>query len=479
MRQSRSIALAVVLSALLLSSPASAATVLKLGHQGNVSRVDDPFLSARPGEREPTAPPQAAVATAAPARMTIAAALHGLRARGEISAPMLDAALSEVRGTVAMAARLGGPRGAELDGVLENLRTIAAERDLSASRLPALLLTLQRNRAWWSSGPLLSDGQRVEFAGSGLVWEHYAGQGIELQELASFGRANALYTGRHYPEMLRLLDELLPLASDRAGGIAWEYFFAFGAGAPPWTSAMSQATALQALARAYRVTHSNVYLAEAQRALPVLGTAPPQGVSLPTSRGRRFLLYSFAPGEAVINGFLQTLIGLRELAVTGGVSEAQRLFTQGDREAQAELPAYDTGSWSLYEPGQESTLAYHQLVTGFLHTLCAATHAAVYCAVATRFESYLHQPPRLSLLSTHLAASGPLRLRFRLSKISHVGIVLTQGARSLLYTSASFPRGIGAFSLPTLAPGSYAVRLAATDPAGNFSRIVQTLQVGP
>ena len=43
-------------------------------------------------------------------------------------------------------------------------------------------------------GPLLSSGQYVEFSDSELVWEYYAGQGIELQVLATFGKADGMYT---------------------------------------------------------------------------------------------------------------------------------------------------------------------------------------------------------------------------------------------------------------------------------------------
>ena len=71
---------------------------------------------------------------------------------------------------------------------------IAASGGLTPSRLPALFETLDRNRRWWTTGPLLTSGQRVEFSGSELVWQYYPGQGIELQELGSFGKADGLYT---------------------------------------------------------------------------------------------------------------------------------------------------------------------------------------------------------------------------------------------------------------------------------------------
>ena len=84
------------------------------------------------------------------------------------------------------------------------------------------------------------------------MWEYYAGQGIELQVLASFGKADGLYTGgpSDYAEMRQVLSEIIPLAVNRAGGLVWEYYFRFDGGVPPWTSAMSQGTGIEALTRA-------------------------------------------------------------------------------------------------------------------------------------------------------------------------------------------------------------------------------------
>jgi hypothetical protein len=279
--------------------------------------------------------------------------------------------------------------------VIQNIRAILGSGLLTASRLPALFATVDANRRWWTTGPLLSSGQRVELSGSQLVWEYYAGQGIELQVLGSFGKADGLYTAgpSHYREMRQLLAELIPLAARRAGGLTWEYYFNFDGGTPPWTSAMSQGTALEALTRAYRAFGDRSYLAIGRRALPVLGVSPTTGVAVRTRRGIRYLLYSFAPGARVLNGFLQTLIGLYDYAHASGDRTAARLFAAGDAEARFEVPSYDTGSWSLYEPGIMDSIDYHVLVTGFLHELCSRTRARVYCRTATRFDAYLKSPP--------------------------------------------------------------------------------------
>jgi hypothetical protein len=384
-----------------------------------------------------------------------------------------NAALASVR-------RLRGTRATELESVVLNLHQIAATGMLTPSRLPALFEILDRNRQWWTTGPLLGAGQRVEFAGSGLVWEYYPGQGIELQVLGSFGKADGLYTAgpADYSEMRSLLAELIPLAAIRSGGLTWEYYFSFDGGSPPWTSAMAQGTALEALTRAYEAFGDRSYLDLASRALAIFNHGPPAGVSMATPLGRRYLQYSFAPGAEIINAFLQTLIGLYDYARVSGNPQAAQLFAAGDAEARAEVPHYDTGAWSLYQPGQEDTLDYHVLVTGFLHALCSRTSAPVYCTTAAHFDADLTTPPSLALLTISARTRKTAAIRFSLSKYSRVGIVLIRGTKTVLETSADFAYGVNEFSIPKLtAPGIYTVRLAATDLAGNFNRIIATLPV--
>src|SRR5947208_2779818 len=164
-------------------------------------------------------------------------------------------------------------------------------------RAPALFLTLERNRQWWTREPLLGSGVRVSIPGSRLVWEYYAGQGIEIQWLGTFGKANGYYLSGHENANLRqLLDEALPLAARRAGGIAWEYLFSFDGGSPPWTSGLSQGTALQVFARAWSRFKEPAYLTAAEQALGVFRSPPPQGVRVRRGAGAHYAEYSYAPG---------------------------------------------------------------------------------------------------------------------------------------------------------------------------------------
>ena len=70
-------------------------------------------------------------------------------------------------------------------------------------------------------------------------------------------------------------------------------------------------------------------------------------------------------------------------------------------------------------------------------------------------------------------------ISFQLSKYSHVGIVVVgPGGNTLFSTSASFGYGTRSFTVPPLKhKGTYTIHLSATDLAGNFNRIVDTIQV--
>jgi hypothetical protein len=374
-----------------------AAQVLVLGRAGHVR------VQAQPLPGWVTAGPitgEVARARHKPPRVNIFVALLRLRERGEISDSAYADHVASLRAALGALRQLRGTPAAELGAVLQNLRDIAAGGLLIPGRLPALFLTLDRNRQWWTSGTVPAANQIINFAGSEIDWEYYPGQGLELQELANFFKADWLFTHGpgydHYARGAALLDELIPLASHRAGGLTWEYYFNFDGGAPPWTSAMSQGTALEALTDAYKAVGDSRYLVIAGQALAVLTASPARGgVDVRTPRGIRFVQYSFDPSrrDEIINAFLQTLIGLRDYAEVSENALAWQLFNAGNAEAEHEVPFYDTGRWSLYQPGVLDSIDYHQLVTGFLEQLCSEVQARVYCTTAAHFRRYLRHPP--------------------------------------------------------------------------------------
>ncbi len=313
-------------------------------------------------------------ATAAARGPTVYGALQSLDRSGALSATAYGEDSATYTSALNAAKHLSGTRHAELESVIANVQQIAASGQLIASRLPAVMLTLESNVQWWSHQPLPAADQHVTVPGSHLVWEYYPGQGIEIQWLATFGEANGYYDNGHENTQLReVLEEAIPLATQRAGGIAWEYFFHFDGGSPPWTSGLSQGTALQALSRAYVRLKETAFLTAAKQALGIFQTPPPAGVRVAQPAGTLYAEYTYAPTDRILNGFIQALNGLYEYAKLTGDPLGRQLFEAGDAEARAITPSYDTGAWSKYDQYTESNLNYHELLAEFLQSLCQRT----------------------------------------------------------------------------------------------------------
>ena len=80
----------------------------------------------------------------------------------------------------------------------------------------------------------------------------------------------------------------------------------------------------------------------------IFQTAPPAGVRVTAGDGAHYLQYSGLPKLKILNGFIQSLVGLYDFANLTGDPTAQSLFEDGDRAGRAEVPTFDTGAWSLY-----------------------------------------------------------------------------------------------------------------------------------
>jgi hypothetical protein len=304
---------------------------------------------------------------------TVTAALASLQRSGAITPAIYQQDYSAYVAAVSSLKKLSGTRRNELGAVVANVQAIAAAGGFIPSRLGALFLTLERNRAWWTSGSLLASRVRISFPGSELVWEYYVGQGIEIQWLGTFGEGNGFYSGNQNNNLKQLISELIPLATKRAGGIAWEYMFQFDGGLPPWTSGLSQGTALQLLSRDYSRFKEPTVLTAAQEALGIFKTPPPSGVRVASSLGAHYLEYTYAPTDRILNGEIQALVGLYEYTSITKDPTGLALFEAGDAEERARTPLYNTGYWSMYDQYGESDLNYHELLTEFLQHLCERT----------------------------------------------------------------------------------------------------------
>lgn len=425
-----------------------------------------PRAAARAGASAARRPPKGR-----PTRDALDAAL----AAGQIDQATYDARASTLAAALTAYRNVTGRPQLELGAVIDNADTIAAGGQLTPSRLAPVFATLEANREWWTNGPLLSSGQRVSVGTSSLIWQYYPGQGIELQMLANFGKANALWQSKSSSALRALMSELTPLAADRGGWPAWEYYFKFGGGSPPWTSSISQGTAVQALARAGQMLGDASLTNLGGAGLAAFEQPPPAGVRVDTPAGPFYAIYSYAPDQRVINAHLQAVVGLYDFAQISGDPRALALFQQGDAEAQAVLASYDTGNWSLYDQSSESDLNYHQLTTTFLQNLCKRTATSIYCDTATRFQGYLTVAPEVVPETRKIRAGKPAQMMFQLSKISRVGMSLSLGSQTVFATSALVGRGEHAFTWPRpIKPGLYSFRVTATDLAGNRSQPATT-----
>jgi hypothetical protein len=419
-------------------------------------------------------------------KKTVASELRKLYRAGSIDQATYDADRAILADVKRRIKRLTGARKAQLAGVLATTEGMAKRGQLRAARLYPVFLTLQRNAEWWSENALLASGARVSFPGSELVWQYFPGQGLQLHPLANFGKLNAYAKGskRNNARNTLLLDELLSIAVPRGGGLAWEYYFTFDGGAPPWVSGLAQGTGLQAIARSgEKLGRSEELLPTIQQGLRMFEQAPPTGVRVETEDGVHYAQYSFWPSLRIINGFVQSLVGLFDVAQITGDPRAAQLFADGEATARKEVPTFDTGAWSYYSRGaitRESDLSYHTLLRDFLTNLCDRTQEAVYCDAETNFTAYLTVPPELRLNTTRVRGGKPTTLSFTLSKISRTSVSVTapNGKPVLSVSAGVVGRGkrTVSWTVPRRA-GDYTVRISATDLAGNEASIEDTVQV--
>jgi hypothetical protein len=447
---------------------------------------------------------------------TVRTELQRLQTAGEIDGPTADGYRKTYGSAKTTLKKLKGFRRVQLKAVLANVDATAAGGLFIPSRLPAVFVTLQRNRAWWAASPLPFAGQRVTFAPSQIVWQFYPGQGWQIQWLGTFGKANALWMVKTRDDDLRrLLDEALALATQRAGGIAFEYLFQFDGGRPPWVSGLAQGTGLSALSRGAVRLKDTKYFDAARSALGIFKVPPPSGVLDKTAAGSHYLQYSYARRLHIANGFTQALNGLHDFATLANDGEGRALFSAGEAELRVELPAFDTGAWSLYaKPGAESDLGYHKVLRDFLRGLCdrltedqarqappapsstappstggtpagsvaaaPAPDPALYCDTAQRFTTDLTTKPALTITApSALRAKAAGTVRFTLSKVSTVTITAVRRGAVVLQRTARLGRGRHTVGIRPTKAGPLLVRVRAVDLAGNAGAAAATVHVKP
>jgi hypothetical protein len=388
-----------------------------------VLMVAAPAAPARPGGAHTASDP-------------VLAAVQAARASGGINA----GEAASYRGTYTNAEHelglLGGLRARELGSALDIIRGLAARGSLTSSRMQLVFLTLHRNVRWWAahapptagSGgepgakgrqcnpPASADARaaNMTFSGSGVVFEYYPGLGLQLQVNATFSSAEAMLqygSNRDAQKAGVILDEMLPLASRRTGLLTWEYEFPFEGVEPPWTSGLSQATAIDAYVRAAKRLKRPDFLKVALRLARLFTAAPPAGVEVRLSAGDWFLLYGFDSNQLVLNADLDAVIALHELRVATRSSWVTALAHNALHSLEHYLPRFDTGSWSYYAlGGPPADLNYHVLNLELSQQLCQETGVRAVCRAARSFNRELNKRCPVIKQSGDRAAAGPREL---------------------------------------------------------------------
>src|SRR3954467_10112779 len=332
-----------------------------------------------------------------------------------------------------------------------------------------LFSMLAFNTRWFATHWDQKAGTDVVDYSDGTWYRAFPGLGFQFHPLEEFGKLNNFAAQKNSTRAAQLAQALIDRSVVRSGGLAWEYYFRFEGGQPPWISGMAQAVAAQALSGAGTLLADPTFTSASQR---VYKTVP--SLTRSVQAGPWIRLYAFN-NDTVLNAQLQTIVSLQDYAGRTGDQAATNLAAQLQAAAVGMLPRFDTGYWSLYSlGGAEAPLDYHQYVVRLLGILSKRTQDPTLTTYAQRFGDDLREPP----IVKQGAAPGAIypwpqdgyrdyaRYVFWVSKRSTVRlqvanagkpVVVSRGWHTLLWS----PGRIG--------PGTYTPNLRAVDVIGNAS----------
>jgi hypothetical protein len=261
-------------------------------------------------------------------------------------------------------------------------------RGYDSPRGRTLFDMLAFNTRWFASHWDQEAGTDVVDYSDGTWYRAFPGIGFQFHPLENFGKLNNFVAQKNTARADQLAHALLARSVVRSRGLAWEYYFRFDGGRPPWISGMAQAVAAQALSRAGVLLADPTLTAASHRAFKTVPQLTRKVDARPWIRH-----YSFSD-LIVLNSQLQTVVSLQDYATQTNDQSAAVLAAQLASSAAALLPRFDTGYWSLYSlGGDEATLNYHTYVVRLLTMLAKRTGDATFASYAQRFGDDLRQPP--------------------------------------------------------------------------------------
>jgi hypothetical protein len=279
----------------------------------------------------------------------------------------------------AAARRLPPLRAGELRASLAVAKRLAARGELGAERLVPVMAGVRASSTVFRLQPYPAPAERRQVNGDGLVYEFRPGYGMQVHPLASAGRLNALAgaclhdrdEAKCRPAALaRAADALTDVGVRDGDRCGWSTCSASAAGGARGRRAWRSRRPPGARAAPGAVTGIAPPRAHGQRGVPRL-VGSSTSVRAGDGRVARFAMYSFQPQMRVLNGELQTVVGLADYARLSGRRDARACCGAPPRGLAGSLEAWDTGAWTLYNSGgREATLHYHDLAADFAARAC-------------------------------------------------------------------------------------------------------------
>ncbi|HWH54615.1 MAG TPA: D-glucuronyl C5-epimerase family protein [Gaiellaceae bacterium] len=388
-------------------------------------------------------------------------------AKGRIDAVQGEEYRASVTRAAAVLPKLRSSRYRNLAAVVHQVAGFWKGYDSTRGR--TLFDMLDFNTRWFASHWDQKAGTDVVDYSDGTWYRAFPGIGFQFHPLENFGKLNNFVSQKNDERAAQLAQSLMDRSVVRAGGLAWEYYFRFGGGRPPWISGMAQAVAAQALARAGTLLQDPVLTTAAVRVYRTVSALTKSVQSGPWIR-----LYAFN-GLTVLNAQLQAIVSLQDYASQTNDQAAVELAARLQAAAIGLLPRFDTGAWSLYSlGGAEATLEYHKYVVRLLTMLSKRSQDPTLTSYAQRFSNDLREPP--------VVKEGPApgaiypspadgyrdyaRYVFWVSKRSTVRLQIEQAGKPIVVS-----RGWHSISWSPgrLEPGIYTPNLRAVDVVGNSS----------
>jgi len=396
-------------------------------------------------------------------------------ARVSVPADDRSADLKTLADARTLATDLGGSRAVALKAIIKSATQIGNQAAFSPALARIVFLELQSNVTYLASHALPSTGTRIRI--DGVVYESYRGQGLRIQPLGTYfailepgqgivseGGVGAAMTSAQKIVLTDGESYTLP------------YLFSWMGHAPNWQSAMAEGVAASAGLSAWNRTGDDTFLDSAMR----FGNGALDDANTVENNGLWFPLYVFAPSYRVLNGHMQAVLSMNDLADATGDDGFTDAFSRGVATTKAVLPAYDTGGWGRYAIGQDAPVKYMTLMATQLKELGQITGDPAFTDMGNKFTADLTTPP---VIAGPAEPPKPLKLKkFKRQKpFIKLRIVRDKPVTLTLrfFTKQGKSAGVGPvvisvssgasrikLNLPTKA-GRYSIRADAKDWAGN------------